>query len=32
MNTQICVGLTTSSHQKFNLCQATLDKVAVAKN
>lgn len=32
MSAQIYVGLTTSSHQKTNLCQATLDKVAVTKN
>jgi len=31
MSAQIYVGLTTSSHQKTNLCQATLDKVAVTK-
>ncbi|MBI5384101.1 MAG: hypothetical protein HZA90_05380 [Verrucomicrobia bacterium] len=31
MSAQVCVGLTTSSHQKTNLCQATLDKVAVTK-
>jgi len=32
MSTQFCAGLTTSSHQKTNLSQATLDKVAVTKN
>jgi hypothetical protein len=32
MSAQVYVGLTTSSHQKTNLCQATLDKVAVTKN
>lgn len=31
MSAQVYVGLTTSSHQKTNLCQATLDKVAVTK-
>lgn len=31
MSAQVYVGLTTSSHQKTNLCQATLDKVAVKK-
>ena len=31
MSAQIYVGLTTSSHQKTNLCQATLDKVTVTK-
>lgn len=31
MSAQVYVGLTTSSHQKTNLCQAALDKVAVTK-
>ncbi len=31
MSAQVYVGLTTSSHQKTNLCQATPDKVAVTK-
>lgn len=31
MSAQVYVGLTTSSHQKTNLCQATLDHVTVKK-
>ncbi len=32
MSAQVYVGLTTSSHQKTILCQATLDKVALTKD